>query len=100
MFKGLVQKIGLRLASFGGGVLCVSLELAAFSPTSDVGFRHFVKQVTTAKAARLYVFAHGANTLGVAKTAIAAGADFLDGETIAARREAPRSAFRLSPFPT
>lgn len=84
----------------GGGILGVSSELAALSLTSDVTFRHFAKQVTAAKAARLHVFAHGANTLGVAKTAIAAGVDFLDGEAIAARSELPRSAFRLNPIPT
>lgn len=53
------------------------------------------KYVAAAKAGGLRTFLHGARTIGLAKKAIDAGFDYIDGEAVAPKASRPRTAYPL-----
>lgn len=79
----------------GGGLFGISMELGELGEDPRHAMQVLTRVIAAARAANLTVIAHGANTLGLAKAAIAAGADYLDGEAVAPRSSLPKAAHKL-----
>jgi hypothetical protein len=78
------------------GIYGVTLSLDELSGGASL----LPKYATAASAVGLRTFAHGARTIGLARAAVDAGFDYLDGEAIATKVEAPKGAYRWNPLET
>lgn len=98
--NGLVVSVPLTedRALFELGTSGIYGVTAALPEIAGNGSGPLAKFVTAATAAGLRTFANGARSIGVAKAAVEAGFDYIDGEAIASKAETPKPAYRWNPL--
>jgi hypothetical protein len=87
------ERVLFELGTSGVYGVAVSLEELAGGGASLLA-----KYAASANAAGLRTFAHGARTIGLAKSTVDAGFDYLDGDAIAIKVEHPKGAYRWNPL--
>lgn len=80
------------------GLMGIYGVAAALEELPEGSFGALAKYAAAAKAAKLRSFMHGARTIGLAKMAVEAGFDYIDGETIAPKTDMPKGAYRCNPL--
>jgi hypothetical protein len=78
------------------GIYGVALDLHGHHH-SNAGLSRLRKYAAAAKAAGLRSFVHHADELALARDAVEAGIDFVDGEAIGAPTDVPKGAYRWRP---
>ena len=88
-------EVGILFELSANGVYGISIT---YDDLEEENLGLLERYVAAAKAANLRSFVYGVKTTGQLKHAIEAGADYISGEAIAPKTEAPRAAYAWSPL--